>query len=60
MGGLANMPNGENCSQAELDIAAGAVCSRRSHVRLMAIKALLLGGVLYQFAVKEVIWGDPF
>jgi transposase len=44
MSRLANMPNGENCSLAELNIAAGAVASRRSHVRMMAIKALLLGG----------------
>lgn len=44
MSRLPNMPNGENCSLVELDIAAGAVPSRRSHVRMMAIKALLLGG----------------
>jgi len=44
MGRLANMPNRENCSLAELDTTAAAARSRRSHVRLMAIKALLLGG----------------
>ena len=38
-----NMPNAENCSLEELDIAAGAAVSLRSHVRMMAIKALLLG-----------------
>jgi len=38
-----NMPNAENCSLAELDTAAGAAVSLRSHVRMMAIKALLLG-----------------
>src|SRR4030042_5285151 len=37
-----NMPNAENCSLAELDTAAGAAASKRSHVRLMAVKALLL------------------
>lgn len=37
------MPNAENCTLAELDIAAGAAASKRSHVRLMAMKALLLG-----------------
>ncbi len=44
MGRLTNMPNGENCSLEELHIAAGAVPSQRSHVRMMGIKALLLGG----------------
>jgi transposase len=39
----ANMPNAENCSIGELDIAAQAAISRRSHVRLMAMKALLMG-----------------
>jgi transposase len=38
-----NMPNAENCTLAELETAAGASVSRRSHVRMMAIKALLLG-----------------
>ncbi len=38
-----NMPNAENCLLAELDTAAGAAVSIRSHVRMMAIKALLLG-----------------
>jgi len=38
-----NMPNGENCTLAELETAAGAAVSKRSHVRMMAIKALLLG-----------------
>lgn len=38
-----NMPNAENCTLAELQTAASAAVSKRSHVRLMAIKALLLG-----------------
>ena len=37
------MPNAENCSIAELDTAAKAAPSKRSHNRLMAIRALLLG-----------------
>jgi transposase len=37
-----NAPNLENCSLAELEIAARAAPSRRSHVRLMAIRALAL------------------
>ncbi|MDR3605570.1 MAG: IS630 family transposase, partial [Syntrophaceae bacterium] len=37
------MPNAENCTLAELDTAAGATVSLRSHVRMMAIKALLVG-----------------
>lgn len=43
MAGLPNIPNAENCSLAELQTAAQAAVSRRSHVRMMAIKALLLG-----------------
>ena len=39
----ANMPNAENCSLAELETAAKAAASRRSHVRLMAIKTLFFG-----------------
>lgn len=45
-----NMPNGENCTLAELETAAGAAVSKRSHVRLMAMKALLLGFVYDQVA----------
>jgi transposase len=37
------MPNAENCSLEELETAAQAAVSRRSHVRLMAIKALIMG-----------------
>lgn len=37
------MPNAENCSMSELDIASGAAASLRSHNRLMAIRALILG-----------------
>jgi len=44
MGRLANMPNRENCSFAELEVAARAAPRQRGHVRMMAIKALLLGG----------------
>lgn len=36
------MPNAENCSLAELYTAARAARSKRSHMRLMAIKALLM------------------
>lgn len=39
----ANKPNAENCSLEELEIAAQAAVSRRSHIRLMAIKALIMG-----------------
>lgn len=39
----ANMPNAENCTLAELDTAAQAAASKRSHVRMMAIKTLVLG-----------------
>ena len=35
-------PNLENCSLTELEVAAKAAPSRRSHVRLMAIRALTL------------------
>ncbi len=35
-------PNLENCSLAELEVAAKAAPSRRSHNRLMAIRALTL------------------
>lgn len=38
-----HMPNAENCSLVELETAAQAAISRRSHVRLMAIKALIMG-----------------
>lgn len=44
MGRLANKPNRENCSFAELEVAARAAPRQRGHVRMMAIKALLLGG----------------
>ena len=37
------MPNWENCSLEELEIAAQAAVSRRSHDRLMAIKSLFFG-----------------
>jgi hypothetical protein len=40
-----NIPNAENCSLEELDIAAGAAVSLRIHVRMMAIKALLAGNI---------------
>jgi transposase len=39
----ANMPNAENCSLEELDTAAQAAVSRSSHVRMMAVKALIIG-----------------
>ncbi len=37
------LPNGENCSLAELEAAAGSAPSRQSHIRLQAIRSLLLG-----------------
>ncbi len=43
MARLSNMPNREKCSRGELHTAAQAAVSKRSHVRMMAIKALLLG-----------------
>ena len=45
-----NMPNAENCTQAELETAASAAASKRSHVRLMAMKALLMGFIYDQVA----------
>lgn len=50
-----NMPNPENCTPAELEIAAGAAVSKRSHVRLMAIKALLLGVFFDQAAALSSV-----
>jgi transposase len=38
-----NMPNGEHCTLMELETAAKAAVSRKSHIGLMAIKGLLLG-----------------
>jgi transposase len=37
------MPNAENCSLAELETSVKAAPSKRSHNRLMAMRALLLG-----------------
>jgi transposase len=37
------MPNAENCSLAELNVAAHAAPTKQSHNRLMAIRELLLG-----------------
>ena len=37
------MPNAENCTLEELETAANATPSRRSYVRMMAIKAIILG-----------------
>jgi transposase len=45
-----NMPNPENCTLAELKMAAIVAVSKRSHVRLMAIKALLLEFIFDQVA----------
>ena len=36
-------PNAENCTLEELETAANATPSRRSYVRMMAIKAMILG-----------------
>ncbi len=44
------MPNAENCTLSELETAADAAVSKRSHIRLMAMKALLLGFVYDQVA----------
>ena len=38
-----NMPNQENCTFEELEIAAKASPVERSYIRLMAIKALIMG-----------------
>lgn len=40
------LPNGENCSLAELETAVGCAPSRQSHVRLQAIRSLWLAGAL--------------
>jgi len=37
------IPNGENCSMSELEVASGAAATLKSHRRLMAIRALILG-----------------
>jgi hypothetical protein len=37
------MPNAENCSLAELHVAAQAAPTKQSHIHLMAIRALSLG-----------------
>lgn len=37
------LPNAENCSKLELELATGAASSRRSHDRLRAMKSLVLG-----------------
>lgn len=46
IGGMArqaNIPNKENCTLEELETASRAASSLKSHVRMMAIKALMLG-----------------
>ena len=50
MARLATIPNAENCSAAELKTAAQASPSRRGHVRLTAMRALLLGNEHAQVA----------
>ena len=50
-----NMPNAENCTLAELETAAGAAVSKRSHVRMMAVKALLLGITYEQVAALYAV-----
>ena len=37
------LPNAENCSMSDLDVAAGAAPTKRSHNRLIAMRALILG-----------------
>jgi transposase len=43
MARMPNMPNGENCSLAELQIAAGSAPSQKAFIRLSCMRALLLG-----------------
>jgi len=43
MVGRREMPNAENCTLSELETAMKAARSARSHVRMLAIRALLLG-----------------
>ncbi len=46
MGGMArraNIPNKENCTSEELEAASRAASSLKSQVRMMVIKALMLG-----------------
>ena len=43
MARLANMPNRENVSLADLEVAAKASPSQRGFVRMSAIRALCLG-----------------
>ena len=40
MSRVSPMPNAENCSLSELETAAQAAVSKRSHIRMMAMKAL--------------------
>jgi len=45
IGGMAlkaNIPNKENCTLEELETASRAASSLKSHIRMMAIKALML------------------
>lgn len=49
-------PNGENCSLAELETAATCAPCRQSHIRLQAIRSLLLGverGIVAQLAMVK-------
>ncbi|MGC8552395.1 MAG: IS630 family transposase [Phycisphaerae bacterium] len=49
-------PNGENCSLVELETAATCAPSRQSHIRLQAIRSLLLGvepGIVAQLAMVK-------
>lgn len=50
------MPNAENCTLAELDVAIRAARSQRSQLRLQAIKALLMGFDFLQ--VAELFMAD--
>ena len=49
------MPNAENCSLEELETAGRAAPTNRSFVRLMAIRALLLGIAREQVAALSLV-----
>jgi transposase len=50
------MPSAENCTLAELETAAGAAVSKRSRIRMMAVKALLWG-IAYEHVAD--LYGIP-
>jgi transposase len=60
MSRLRNMPNAENCTRAELDVAIKAAPTRPAQNRLQAIKALIMGfgfagvGELYNMSERTL------